>query len=109
MTVNPATLNAWVSVAVGVVAIAAALKSGYSGYIDRYICDRLRKAKQAHQRTEEIKQEVNDIKSHQQTQTDAIIQIGEMVGKINGEDFDAECYREEIGRDDPERFVSEDD
>jgi len=98
-------IDTWLSITLAVVALASAVKSGYNGYIDRYVFQRLRKAEQAHKRTKKIEDRVDEIQENQEIQMDATIQIGEIVGDINGHDFDAQQYREEVGREQADRFI----
>lgn len=106
MTPPAPLIDTWLSITLAAVALGSAVKSGYNGYIDRYVFERLRKAEKAHERTIEIEERVDEIQGAQEIQMDATIQIGEIVGGINGHDFDSDQYREEIGREEADRFIS---
>lgn len=99
-------INLVTQIGAAVAAVAGAAKSAYSGTIDKYLIRRLRKAEEAHNRTQEIEEKIDEIREHQEIQADALIQIGEMTGDLNGHNFDADLLREEVGRDEVDRFIS---
>lgn len=98
-------INLLAQIAAALAAVGAAGKSAYNGTIDRYIFERLRKAEEAHERTQEIEAKVDEIQDHQKTQTDALIQIGEMTSEMNGHDFNADLLRKEVDREEADRFI----
>lgn len=98
-------INLAVQIALGAVGLLAASKSAYNGLIYKYFLRRLRLAEEAHKRTKELDEKVDDVANRQELQTDVLIALGE---SINGErDFDADEYRRLAGRDDPNRFFDD--
>jgi len=89
------------------VAAAGALKSAWNGTIEKYVLRRLRLAEQAHTKTVQMEETLARIEANQETQTDAFLTLVEAVEDDDVE-FDSEQFREDIGREDPDRYSADD-
>jgi len=89
------------------VSAAGALKSAWNGTIEKYVLRRLRLAEQAHEKTVEMEDQLNRIEANQETQTDAFLTLVEAVEDDDVE-FDADQCRDDIGREDPDRYNADD-
>jgi hypothetical protein len=117
----PTSALSWAELALAGVAVLGFLfgfgRSSYKGVIytrivNPYILEPRRKAKQAHERVEEVaervedvQQDVGEVREYQELQTDVLIAVGEAAN--NGSEFDVEEYRRVANRGNPSRFLDD--
>lgn len=86
------------------------IKSGYYGPIETYLLEPRRKAEKANEQIDTVENEVStiseridEIADRQETQTDAMIAMGESV--TNGKEFDVDSFREETDNQRADQFL----
>lgn len=115
---GPVTSLHWAELGVALLTIAgivygafrAAMASASDGYIDKYLLEPRRQAKNAHQQVDQVDAKVDDlgdrledVRKQQELQTDALIAVGESVN--NCKDFDTEAFKERAGCERADRFL----
>jgi len=105
--VSAPKFSLWNEFVLLVITVGGALKSAYNGFVNRYIVQRLRWGEEAHTRTKQIEEKLDEVVENQRLQTDAILTLGEQVSNGERGSFDAEAYRDAMDRDDPDRFRNE--
>jgi TolA-binding protein len=117
----PTTALSWVELGLAAFAVLGLLfgvgRSSYKGviytrFVNPYILEPRRKAKQAHERVNEVAervetvhQDVEEVRDYQELQTDVLIAVGEAAN--NGSEFDVEEYRRVADRGNPSRFLDD--
>jgi phage shock protein A len=108
------SLLTWTNLLLGMltitVMVVGVVKSGYYGPIEKYIIEPRKKAQRANEQIDsvegkisEISDELDTIADRQETQTDALIAMGESVS--NGKEFDVDSFREETDNQRADQFL----
>lgn len=112
----------WAELAVAVLTIAgvvygmfrATAASASGGYIDKYLLEPRRQAKNAHEQVDQVDAKVDDltdaledVREQQELQTDALIAVGESIN--NGADFDTETFKQRADCERADRFLNHND
>lgn len=113
---GPAAALTWVQIVVGCITIigvvGAVVRSAYRGYVHEYIIKPKRQAEEAHSRMDEIAETINSlddkmdsVAEQQEIHTDVLIAVGKAAN--NGQDFDVSQFRECVGKDGEDRFLTD--
>jgi TolA-binding protein len=119
---GPVTSLHWAELGVALLTICGVVYGGFravmasasNGYIDKYLLEPRRTAKNAHEQVDQVDQKVDDLDStlqdvrdQQELQTDALIAVGESIN--NGADFDTESFKERAEVERADRFLDHPD
>jgi hypothetical protein len=115
---GPVTSLHWAELGVALLTICGVVYGGFravmgsvsSGYIDKYLLEPRRQAKNAHEQVDEVDAKVDDlgdalkdVREQQELQTDALIAVGESIN--NGAEFDTDSFKERSGCERADRFL----
>ena len=115
---GPVTSLHWAELGVALLTICGVVYGGFravmgsvsDGYIDKYLLDPRRTAKNAHEQVDQVDEKVDDlgdrledVRQQQELQTDALIAVGESIN--NCKDFDTEAFKERADCERADRFL----